>query len=298
VGFGPQAVASATLRTDLTADAAVRRMARQRLDRALVERGLADSRQAAVAAIEEGRVLVSGTIANKPARQVAPSDPIHLTGEAPRYVSRGGKKLERGLERFSVSVEGATALDAGSATGGFTDCLLQSGAALVVAVDVGYGQLHERLRQDSRVISLERTNIRDLARDEITARLAPFDPPRIVTADLSFTSLRPLVHVLLELAGPGGDLVLLCKPQFEVGRQIAARGRGVVRERSDRRDALLDVIGTFDEAGAAIMGVVSSPILGPAGNAEFLIHAVRGGRSMAEIDVTVEAALDEAEAIS
>jgi 23S rRNA (cytidine1920-2'-O)/16S rRNA (cytidine1409-2'-O)-methyltransferase len=273
-------------------------VARQRLDRALVDRGLVPSRQAAISAIETGRVLVGGTVADKPARQVAAADPIRLIGEGPRYVSRGGQKLERGLRSFSVAVSEVTAVDAGSATGGFTDCLLQAGAGRVVAVDVGYGQLHERLRSDRRVLSMERTNVRDLDRSAVADLVAPSPPPTLVTADLSFTSLRPLVPVLLDLAGPDGELVVLCKPQFEVGREVAARGRGVVRERSDRREALVGVIGTFEGAGATIMGVVSSPVLGPAGNAEFLLHARRGHPASADLLGQIERALDEVEALA
>ena len=270
-------------------------MTRQRLDRALVERGLVNSRQEAVSAIEDGRVLVGGASATKPARQVSPQEPIVLVGDPPRYVSRGGLKLEGALETFAVDVRDRVAVDAGSATGGFTDCLLQGGAQFVVAVDVGNGQLHERLRSDERVLSLERTNIRDLTREGLGEAIPSGVLPDLLTADLSFTSLRPLLPVLLDLVGPRGELVLLCKPQFEVGREVAAKGKGVVRSRNDRELALRDVIRSLEEAGAAIMGVVNSPILGPAGNAEFLLHVRREGTSTDALDHMVEAALDAAE---
>ena len=256
-------------------------MARQRLDRALVERGLVGSRQEAVAAIEAHRVLVGGSLAEKPARQVAAGDAIVLTGQGPRYVSRGGAKLARALEAFELSPEG----------------LLQNGARRVVSVDVGYGQLHERLRQDPRVVVLERTNVRELNPHSLAALFQSEDRPSLVTADLSFTSLRPVVPVLLELLDAPGELLLLCKPQFEVGREVAARGSGVVRDRQDRRSAVLELVATLEASGAAIMGVVSSPILGPAGNAEFLLHARSSGHSAPGLGAALEDALDQAEAL-
>ncbi len=272
-------------------------MARQRLDRVLVSRGLVSSRQEASLAIEEHRVLVAGVVAEKASRQVAPEDPIIVTDGGARFVSRGGLKLEHALECFDLQVAGRDALDAGSSTGGFVDCLLQRGAARVVAVDVGYGQLHEKLRSDDRVISLERTNIRQLSaaelRGHLDGALATF-----LSADLSFISLRPLVPVLLDLVEEEADLVLLCKPQFEVGRVIASRGHGVVKERADRRAALVGLCGALSEARAAIMGVVSSPILGPAGNAEFCLHVRPKGDPSPGLDDAIEAALDQAEALS
>ena len=272
-------------------------MARQRLDRALVERGLVGSRQEAVAAIEAHRVLVGGSLAEKPARQVAAGDAIVLTGQGPRYVSRGGAKLARALEAFELSPEGRLCLDAGSSTGGFTDCLLQNGARRVVSVDVGYGQLHERLRQDPRVVVLERTNVRELNPHSLAALILSEERPSLITADLSFTSLRPVVPVLLELLDVPGELLLLCKPQFEVGREVASRGSGVVRDRQDRRSAVLELVATLEASGAAIMGVVSSPILGPAGNAEFLLHARSSGHSAPGLGAALEDALDQAEAL-
>jgi 23S rRNA (cytidine1920-2'-O)/16S rRNA (cytidine1409-2'-O)-methyltransferase len=272
-------------------------VARQRLDRALVERGLVGSRQEAARAIEEHRVLVGGVVAEKPSRQVAPADPIIVAGGGPRFVSRGGAKLDHAIERFGIVVEKRVALDAGSATGGFTDCLLQRGASCVVAVDVGYGQLHERLRADERVHSLERTNVRDLDPQAVREIVGGGGLPSLLSADLSFISLRPLVPVLLGLVDDEADLVLLCKPQFEVGRAIASRGHGVVRSREDRQFAVVELCGTLEAAGAAIMGIVSSPLLGPAGNAEFLLHVRTSGEQGCELDAAIDAALDEAEAL-
>jgi 23S rRNA (cytidine1920-2'-O)/16S rRNA (cytidine1409-2'-O)-methyltransferase len=198
---------------------------------------------------------------------VAPHEPVLLTGDGPRFVGRGGEKLDGALDRFAVPVEGRRALDAGASTGGFTDCLLQRGAAEVVAVDVGYGQLHERLREDQRVVVRERTNVRDLAPGDLGA---PFP---LVVADLSFISLRAVAPALVGLAAPGADLVWLVKPQFEAGREEAARGRGVVRDPQVWRRVLGEVGAALGGLGAAIMGVMASPLRGADGNVEFLLHA-------------------------
>ena len=232
-----------------------------------MRRGLVPSRQAAREAIDAGRVIVSGAAAAKPARLVAPDEPVVLAGDPPRYVSRGGDKLGAALARFGVDPRGQRALDAGASTGGFTDCLLQHGAARVVAVDVGYGQLHERLRADPRVESHERTNVRDLAPGD----LGP--PFPLIVADLSFISLRTVLESLVGLALRGADLVLLVKPQFEAGRAEASRGRGVIRDPEVWRRVLEEVVDALDARGAAIMGAMVSPITGADGNVEFLVHA-------------------------
>jgi 23S rRNA (cytidine1920-2'-O)/16S rRNA (cytidine1409-2'-O)-methyltransferase len=198
---------------------------------------------------------------------VAPHEPVALTGPGPRFVSRGGEKLDAALDRFAVPVAGRRVLDAGASTGGFTDCLLQRGAAEVVAVDVGYGQLHERIRADDRVVVRERTNVRDLAPGDLGA---PFP---LVVADLSFISLRTVAAALVALAAPGADLVWLVKPQFEAGRAEAARGRGVIRDPAVWRRAIEEVSGALAATGAAIMGVMASPLRGADGNVEFLLHA-------------------------
>jgi 23S rRNA (cytidine1920-2'-O)/16S rRNA (cytidine1409-2'-O)-methyltransferase len=269
-----------------------------RLDVALVDRGLVDSRSEAAALIDEGRVLVNGAVALKAARQVAGGDPIVLLDGGPAFVSRGGKKLAGALEVFAVDPKGRTAVDAGSSTGGFTDCLLQHGALGVLAVDVGYGQLHERLRADDRVVSLERTNIRAVDRDGAVALLAPLPAPSLVVADLSFTSVIPICDRLIELAGPMGEVIVLCKPQFEVGREVAARGRGVIRSDEDREGALRGVIDALGEAGVAVAGVAASPILGPAGNAEFLVHAGATLTPVEDPDAAVMGAIDAARGMS
>ena len=271
-------------------------MGRVRLDALLVTRGLARSRAEAHEVIAAGLVLVNGSVAQKASRQVDPAESVHVLDQGPTFVSRGGKKLARALEAFDVDPGSRTAVDAGSATGGFTDCLLQAGARAVVAVDVGYGQLHERLRQDQRVISLERTNIRDVDRRRASELLAPLPATSIVVADLSFVSAPLICARLLEVCGADGDVVILCKPQFEVGRHVASKGRGVIRERSDREGALEGVIEALGRAGGTVRGVVSSPILGPAGNAEFLVHARHGNvAERATIATMITEALDEAE---
>lgn len=237
------------------------------MDAELVRRGLAPSRAAAQQLIELGRVRVSGSIADRAARQVSPAEAVLITGEPERFVGRGGKKLDAALDRFGIDVSGRMALDAGASTGGFTDCLLQRGAAHVTAVDVGRGQLHERLRADERVTCLERTNIRHLRPADLAG--APFD---VVVADLSFISLRTVAPALVGLAAPGADLVVLVKPQFEAGRAAADRGRGVIRDPVIWTEALLGAIGALEAEGAVMMGVMVSPLRGADGNVEFLAH--------------------------
>jgi len=182
-------------------------------------------------------------------------------------VSRGGEKLDAALESFAIDVTGRSALDAGASTGGFTDCLLQRGAAGVVAVDVGYGQLHERLRRDPRVTVLERVNIRELTPEEVDGQRFS-----MITADLSFISLRTVARNLLALAAPGADLVLLVKPQFESGRAEASRGRGVIRDPEVWTRVLDEVSAAYHAQGAAMIEHMRSPITGAEGNVEFLMH--------------------------
>jgi len=254
----------------------------------LVRRGLAQSRDRARADISAGRVRVGGAPADKPARLVAASDPVVLTGPPPRFVGRGGEKLDAALDRFGVAVAGLDALDAGASTGGFTDCLLQRGAARVVAVDVGYGQLDARLRADRRVTVLERTNIRHLGLDDVGGRPFP-----VVVADLSFISLGTVAPALLALAEPGGAVVALVKPQFEAGPAEAGRGKGVIRDPEVWRRVLEDVRGVFSAHRARLCGLMVSPLRGAQGNVEFLAHFVPGAgssASAADIPGTVAAA--------
>jgi 23S rRNA (cytidine1920-2'-O)/16S rRNA (cytidine1409-2'-O)-methyltransferase len=256
-----------------------------------VRRGLAPSRERARADIAAGRVLVAGSLATKAAHQVAADQAITLLGPPPRFVGRGGEKLAGALERFAVDVCGRRCLDAGASTGGFTDCLLQHGASEVVAVDVGYGQLHERLRVDPRVQNLERTNVRHLTPDDVGG------PCDVAVADLSFISLTTVAPALFGLLRPGGDLVALVKPQFEAGRQEAARGKGVIRSPEVWRRVLGEVGIAVAERGGTMMGAMVSPITGADGNVEFLVHAVAGPAGAprpAGVDVDLDAVVADA----
>lgn len=230
-------------------------------------------------------MTVGGAPADKAARLVAPDEPIHVLGPPPRFVGRGGEKLDAALERFGVAVAGRRAYDLGASTGGFTDCLLQRGAATVVAIDVGYGQLHERLRADPRVEVHERTNVRHLQPGEVGS------PADVLVADLSFISLRTVLPAVLPLAVPGADLVALVKPQFEAGREEAARGRGVISDPLIWRRVLEEVATALAAAGAAMMGAMASPLTGADGNVEFLVHA---RTAPAQTAVAVAAVLDAA----
>jgi 23S rRNA (cytidine1920-2'-O)/16S rRNA (cytidine1409-2'-O)-methyltransferase len=221
--------------------------------------------------VAAGRVLVGGAPASKPAHLVDPAEAVEVVGPGPRFVGRGGEKLDAALERFALPVAGRRALDAGASTGGFTDCLLQRGAAEVVAVDVGYGQLHERLRADPRVVVRERTNVRSLDRDALGG------PVDLVVGDLSFISLRTVLPALVPLVDAGGDLVLLVKPQFEAGRREAARGSGVIRDPEVWRRVIEEVATAAAEQGADRMGEMESPLTGADGNVEFLLHFRRRG---------------------
>jgi 23S rRNA (cytidine1920-2'-O)/16S rRNA (cytidine1409-2'-O)-methyltransferase len=235
-----------------------------------VRRRLAPSRQAARLAVESGRVRVNGLPAAKPASLVAADASVQIVGEPPRFVSRGGDKLDAGLTAFGISVEGARCFDAGASTGGFTDCLLQRGAKVVVAVDVGYGQFDWTLRQDDRVILVERTNVRTIDPSDFGA---PFD---LVVADLSFISLTTVVPALAGLGTVATDYVLLVKPQFEVGQANVGKG-GVVLDPVLHRSSIEKVAAAMGAAGYPAAGVVPSPLLGPAGNREFLLWCADGG---------------------
>lgn len=233
---------------------------------------------------------MGGAVAEKAARLVAPDEPIVVIGPAARYVSRGGDKLAGALDTFRVPVDGVRALDAGSSTGGFTDALLQAGARSVVAIDVGRHQLHERLRRDPRVDSREQTDIRAIGPGSIDHEID------IVVADLSFISIRRVIDALVDVVRPGGDLIVLVKPQFEAGRADVSKGRGVIRDPEIWRDVLVDAIGAIDEAGAVIMGAMVSPLRGADGNAEFLVHGQRrraeDGSSGAIVGESVDGMVD------
>lgn len=254
-------------------------MARRRLDAELVRRGLARSRDHARALIESGHVLVRGTVAAKPASQVEDDDSIRVTDaeDAGNYVSRGAHKLIGALDHFrDVVVDGRHCLDAGASTGGFTQVLLERGAARVLAVDVGYGQLAWPVRTDPRVDVLERTNVRNLVVDDLPFR------PALVVADLSFIPLELVLPALSSVAQDTCDFVLMVKPQFEVGR--AAVGDGVVREPALRESAIGGVARTAVSMGLGVVGVVASPLPGPSGNVEYFVWFARTDGRMGTVD--------------
>jgi 23S rRNA (cytidine1920-2'-O)/16S rRNA (cytidine1409-2'-O)-methyltransferase len=227
------------------------------------------SRSEAARAIDGGRVLVKGMPVQRAATLVDAAAPITIAGTGGRFVSRGGDKLDAALDRFDVTVVGRRWLDAGASTGGFTDCLLQRGAAVVVALDVGYGQLDWRLRGDPRVHVLERTNVRS-----VSLAVLPWQAAGVV-ADLSFISLTLVLPNLVTLAEPGADFVLLVKPQFELDPGSVGKG-GVVRDPGLWRRAMQRVVATSHELGLEVVGATASQLPGPAGNREFFLHLRRG----------------------
>jgi 23S rRNA (cytidine1920-2'-O)/16S rRNA (cytidine1409-2'-O)-methyltransferase len=242
-----------------------------RLDLLLTERGLLPSRQAAQAAIMDGGVLVDGNKITKPGTAVRPDAMIELLGDwkGSKYVSRGGLKLERALEEFGIDASGRVCLDVGASTGGFTDCLLQRGASRVYAIDVGYGQLEWKLRQDERVIVKERVNARYLKPDQL---YKPGEPRAdLAVMDLSFISVLKVLPACIELLAAAADIVALIKPQFEAGKQAVGKG-GVVRERSAHETVLKDVVNGAEQMHLQTVALTYSPIKGPAGNIEFLAH--------------------------
>ena len=241
---------------------------RPRLDRLLVERGLSATRQRAAALSLAGRVTVEGRRAEKAAQQVAPDARVEVLEDDEGYVSRGGIKLAGALDAFSLSVAGLVAMDVGASTGGFTDCLLRRGAGRVYAVDVGYGQLAWRLRQDARVVVLERTNVRYLEREQIP------EPVDLATIDTSFISLTKVIPRVLGFLGENGRLLALIKPQFEVGRGLVGKG-GVVRKPELHQRVVSELERFCRDQGLVVEGVVESPLLGPKGNREFFILAVK-----------------------
>ena len=252
---------------------------KKRLDVLLVERGLAESRAQAQALVLAGRVPGY----DKPGTQVDDDAELEVE-QPPPYVSRGGEKLAHALDAFGVDPGGRDCLDVGASTGGFTDVLLQRGAARVIALDVGYGQLHERLRRDDRVVVLERVNARQL-------RALPF-APELVVADVSFISLKLVLPPALALARPGWEAVVLVKPQFEAGRGEVAKG-GVVRDVEVRRRVVREIAGAALEWGGETVGVVDSGLPGPKGNREVFLHLVHRERPhlLTDIDARIAAAI-------
>lgn len=240
---------------------------KQRLDSLLVDRNLCDSRQQAQRLIRAGEVKVNQQVIDKPGTEVDTTVEIEVKARSP-YVSRGGEKLAKALTEFQINIAGRICLDGGISTGGFTDCLLQAGAKQVYGIDVGYGQVAWSLRQDPRVILRERTNLRHLKPTDLYEPEQPY--PDLGVVDVSFISLTKVLPALWELLQPPRELVLLVKPQFEVGREKVGK-KGVVREAKDQAAAILQVIETAQMLGWSFAGLTWSPLQGPAGNIEYLL---------------------------
>ncbi|MBE0598575.1 MAG: TlyA family RNA methyltransferase [Desulfuromonadales bacterium] len=250
-------------------------ISKDRLDKLLVDRGLVPSRERARALILAGRVMVADRMIDKAGAAVPLDAEVRLTGEDLPYVSRGGLKLEKALDAFGIDPAGLVALDVGASTGGFTDCLLQRGASRVYAVDVGYGQLAWKLRSDPRVVSLERTNIRDLTPERLPER------PTLAVIDASFISLALVLPPTLALLLPGAQVIALIKPQFEVGKGNVGKG-GVVRDPRQHAEVVAKIEIFAAQLGLDVLGTTESPLLGPKGNKEFLIWLRKIARPMTE----------------
>lgn len=256
---------------------------KQRVDQLLVKQGLATSLDEARRLVMAGKILFEGQLILAPSQEISPEGDLSLAQEA-QFVSRGGEKLQAAFEEFDISVEGLVCADVGASTGGFTDCLLQRGAARVYAIDVGYGILDWRLRNDPRVIVLERTNARKLGSLE--------EPIKFITADVSFISLRKILPTLPGwYSAGGGEAVLLVKPQFEATREESARGAGVITDPGIQRRILLEVLDFAQGQGFETRGVIRSPLQGPAGNQEFLAWLTypAGGDSRSNLQDKIDA---------
>ena len=253
-------------------------MKKQRLDQLVFELGLTDSRERAKTTIMSGQIFVNGQRADKPGMSVDPEAQIELHGETMPFVSRGGYKLDKGLKVFPVSAEGKVCIDCGASTGGFTDVLLQHGAKKVYSVDVGYGQLAWKLRNDSRVVNLERTNLR-----YVDAELIP-EPVELAVMDVSFISVKLVLPAVKALMLEGADYICLIKPQFEAGREKVGK-KGVVRDAAVHREVVEGVLDFAQSIGFSVMGLDFSPIKGPEGNIEYICHLKNGDYPRPEIDI-------------
>ena len=240
-------------------------MKKQRLDQLVYELGFTESRERARTTIMSGLVFVNGSRVDKPGTAVSPDAKIEVRGEALPFVSRGGFKLDKALKVFPVDPAGKICLDCGASTGGFTDVLLQHGAARVYAVDVGYGQLAWKLRTDERVVNLERTNLRYVTREQIP------DPIDLAVMDVSFISVRLIIPALLPLLKPEADLICLIKPQFEAGREDVGK-KGVVRDSEVHVRVVSEILAFAENEGLSVLGLDYSPIRGPEGNIEYICH--------------------------
>ena len=265
-------------------------MSKIRLDQLVFDLGLTTSRERARTTIMAGQVFVDGQRSDKPGMSVSPDAKIEVRGETLPFVSRGGLKIQKALSEFGYDPAGLICIDCGASTGGFTDCLLQHGAKKVYAVDVGYGQLAWSLRQDERVVSMERTNIRYVTPDQLDER------PALAVMDLSFISLRLVLPAVRELLTDGGDVLCLIKPQFEAGREKVGK-KGVVRDRNVHLEVLESFLAFAPECGFGVLGLSYSPIRGPEGNIEYLGWLRKGADSVLGIDpaAVVEASHGELE---
>ena len=247
-------------------------MAKVRLDVLMTEKGLCESRERAKTTIMAGIVYVNGNRVDKPGTSVNEDAVIEVRGNTLEYVSRGGLKLEKALKYFQVSPEGKTCIDCGASTGGFTDCLLKGGAVKVYSIDVGYGQLAWSIRSDERVVVMERTNIRNVTKEQIP------DSPQLGVIDVSFISLRIVLPVMRELLADDAQILCLIKPQFEAGKEKVGK-KGVVRELSTHIEVLENFVKNANDAGFGVRGITFSPIKGPEGNIEYLGHLAAGGEN-------------------
>lgn len=250
-----------------------------RLDVFLVEQNMAPSRSAAQAMIMAGDVYIDNQKAMKAGETVKGTENIEVRSKGPSYVSRGGLKLEKAMKVFPATPSGKVCMDIGASTGGFTDCMLQNGAVKVYAVDVGYGQLAWKLRQDERVVNMERTNIRNVDSEQVP------EPLEFFSVDVSFISLKLVLPVAFALLKDGGEGVCLIKPQFEAGREKVGK-KGVVREKSTHIEVIENVLGFTKEIGFSVKGLDFSPIKGPEGNIEYLMYIKKDGTESVEFDVS------------
>lgn len=253
-------------------------MKKVRLDQLLYDLGYTESRERAKTTIMSGLVFVNGQRVDKPGTPVSPEAKIEVRGEAIPFVSRGGFKLDKALKVFPIEVSGKICIDCGASTGGFTDVLLQHGAAKVYSVDVGYGQLAWKLRTDERVVNLERTNLRYITKEQIP------EPIELAVMDVSFISIKLVLPAVKQLLVPGADIVCLIKPQFEAGREDVGK-KGVVRDGTVHCRVIHDILNFAPGIGLSVMGLDYSPIKGPEGNIEYICHLKNGGFDGASIDV-------------
>lgn len=259
---------------------------RRRLDRELVRRQIATSREQAQQYINAKKVTVNGAIATKSANQVLAGDAIELLGPPPKYVGRGGHKLEAAIDTFNIEIAGKRAIDIGSSTGGFTDALLQAGASHVLALDVGTAQLHEKLRANDKVTVKEQTDIRTA---ELQTLGAPFD---IVVIDVSFIGLAQIIEAVTQCCGQNGSVISLIKPQFEAGRAEANKTKGVIKDPEIWRRVLQEVHTTFTDSGLTVSDICVSPITGGSGNVEFFFAASKTAQPLTDIAAKIDAVIE------